>query len=153
MRIFTLSLLSFLILISFGCMKNVDIEAEKAEILKILAADDQELLDGISKDDTLNVEFISIGEGDLNRLTGVQSHEGNRRLLENGKFVKIENLDGPVIHVSGDGTMAWVAVKTKFVIAYDSLGVEREWEGIEARLEVYEKKNNEWDAVAGAQTH
>ena len=134
-------------------MKSVDIEAEKAEILKILAADDQELLDGISKDDTLNVEFISIGEGDLNRLTGVQSHEGNRRLLENGKFVKIENLDGPVIHVSLDGTMAWVAVKTKFVIAYDSLGVEREWEGIEARLEVYEKKDNEWDAVAGAQTH
>ncbi len=153
MRIFTLSLLSFLILISFGCMKKVDIEAEKAEILKILAADDQELLDGISKDDTLNVEYISIGEGELNRITGVQSHERNRKLMEKGKFVKIENLDGPVIHVSPDGIMAWMALKTKFVIKYDSSGVEKEWEGIEARLEVYEKKDNEWVAVAGVQTH
>ena len=153
MKIFTLSVVSFFIVISFGCMKNVDIEAEKAEILKILAADDQELLDGISKDDTLNVEYISIGEGEFKRITGVQSHEGNRRLLEKGKFVKIENLDGPVIHVSSDGTMAWMAVKTKFVIAYDSLGVEKEWEGIEARLEVYEKKEHEWVAVAGVQTH
>ena len=153
MKIFTLCVVSFFIVISFGCMKKVDIEAEKAEILKILVTDDQELLDGISKDDTLNVEYISIGEGELNRITGVQSHEGNRRLLEKGKFVKIENLDGPVIHVSSDGTMAWMAVKTKFVIAYDSLGVEKEWEGIEARLEVYEKKDHEWVAVAGVQTH
>jgi hypothetical protein len=49
--------------------------------------------------------------------------------------------------------MAWMAVKTKFVIKYDSSGVEKEWEGIEARLEVYEKKDNEWVAVAGVQTH
>ena len=153
MKNFTLSLISFFIVISFGCMKNVDIDAEKEAILKVLAADDQELLDGISKDDTLNVEYISIGEGELNRISGVQSHEGNRRLLERGKFIKIENLDGPVIHVSSDGTMAWMAVKTKFVIAYDSLGVKKEWEGIEARLEVYEKKDNEWVAVAGVQIH
>jgi len=59
-----------------------------------------------------------------------------------------------VINISPDGKMAWVAVKTKFVIAYtDSLGEEKEWEGIEARLEVYEKKNNKWDAVACAQTY
>ena len=153
MKVFTLSLISFIIVISYGCMKNVDIEAEKAEILKILAVDDQELLDGISKDDTLNVEYISIGEGELNRITGVQSHEGNRKLMEKGKFVKIENLDGPLIHVSPGGNMAWMAVKTKFVIKYDSSGAEKEWEGIEARLEIYEKKDNEWVTVAGVQTH
>ncbi len=154
MKIITVLLFCFLLLFLVGCVKKTDIEAEKAEILKILAANDQELLDGISKDDTLNFEFISVGEGDMSRITGVQSHEENRKLLEKGKFVKIENLDGPVIHVSSDGTMAWVAVKTKFVIAYtDSLGVAKEWEGIEARLEVYEKTANKWDAVASAQSH
>ncbi len=67
--------------------------------------------------------------------------------------IKIENLDGPIIGVSPDGNMAWVAVKTKFVIAYtDSLGIDKEWEGIEARLEAYEKKENKWEAVACAQT-
>ena len=154
MRIFTLSLFSFLILISFGCMKNVDIEAEKAEILKILAAADQELLDGVIKDDSTDVkESINIMEGNLERLTRAEANRRNKTLLEKGKFVKIENLDGPMINVSPDGKMAWVAVKTKFVIAYtDSLGIDKEWEGIEARLEVYEKKENKWDAVVCAQT-
>ena len=132
MRIFTLSLFSFLILISFGCMKNVDIEAEKAEILKILAAADQELLDGVIKDDSTDVkESINIMEGNLERLTRAEANRRNKTLLEKGKFVKIENLDGPMINVSPDGKMAWVAVKTKFVIAYtDSLGIDKEWEGI-----------------------
>ena len=154
MRIFTLSLFSFLILISFGCMKNVDIEAEKAEISKILAAADQELLDGVIKDDSTDVkESINIMEGNLERLTRAEANRRNKTLLEKGKFVKIENLDGPMINVSPDGKMAWVAVKTKFVIAYtDSLGIDKEWEGIEARLEVYEKKENKWDAVVCAQT-
>ena len=154
MRIFTLSLLSFLILISFGCMKSVDIEAEKAEILKILAAADQELLDGVIKDDSTDVEeSINIMEGNLERLTRAEANRRNKTLLEKGKFVKIENLDGPMINVSPDGKMAWVAVKTKFVIAYtDSLGIDKEWEGIEARLEVYEKRENKWEAVVCAQT-
>ena len=56
----------------------VDIDAEKAEILRILAADDQELLDAVIKDDSTDVEeSINIMEGNLERLTGV---EANRRI-------------------------------------------------------------------------
>ena len=154
MKIFTLSMLFLLSFLSLSCTKDIDTEADKAEILNMLAADDQDLLNGISKDDTLNVEYIGIGDGNLERLTGIQSHEENRKLLEKGKFVNIENLEGPIIHVSSDGTMAWVALKTKFVISYhDSLGAEKEWEGHDSRLIVYEKKDNKWNAVAGVQTH
>jgi len=155
MKIFIISLFSFLLIISFGCLKKVDLEAEKAEISKILAADDQELLNGVIKEDSTDVEeSINIMKGNLERLTRAEVNSRNKTLLEKGKFIKIENLDGPIINVSPDGKMAWVAVKTKFVIAYtDSLGIDKEWEGIEARLEVYEKQDNEWDAVACAQTY
>ena len=154
MKTIIISMCAFLMLISLGCEKKVAIEAEKAEILKILAADDQELLDNVIKDDSTDVEeSINIMQGNLERLTGAEANRRNRTLLERGKFIKIENLDGPIINVSPDGNMAWVAVKTKFVIAYtDSLGIDKEWEGIEARLEVYEKKENKWNAVACAQT-
>ena len=140
MKTIIISLCAFLMLISLGCEKKVDIDAEKAEILKILAADDQELLDGAIKDDSTDVEeSINIMQGNLERLTGAEANRRNKTLLEKGKFIKIENLDGPIINVSPDGNMAWVAVKTKFVIAYtDSLGIDNEWEGIEARLEAYE---------------
>jgi len=155
MKYFTLSLFVIFIIFSFGCKQLVDIESEKSEILKILAADDQELLDGVLEEDSEDtVATISIMKGNMERITGSEANRRNRTLLEKGKFVKIENLDGPVINVSQDGQMAWVAVKTKFVIAYvDSEGTEKEWEGIEARLVVFEKKNNEWDGVACAQTY
>ena len=154
MKTIIISLCAFLMLISLACEKKVDIEAEKAEIFRILAADDQELLDGVIKDDRTDVEeSINIMQGNLVRLTQAEVNRRNKTLLEKGKFIKIENLDGPIINVSPDGNMAWVAVKTKFVIAYkDSLGIDKEWEGIESRLEVYENKENKWDAVACALT-
>ncbi len=137
-----------------SCEKKIGVEAEKAAILKIMTDADQELLDGMLKKDTTDTSAsINIMEGELRQLTAAETYEKNKSLLERGKFVKIENLKGPIISVSPDGKMAWMAVKTKFTIAYtDSLGLEKEWEGIEARLEVYEKKNNKWSSVATAQT-
>ena len=138
-----------------GCEKRINIEAEKAAISKIMAEADQELLDGVLKKDTTDTSTsINIMEGKLTRLTAAETYERNQSLLDRGEFVKIENLEDPIINVSPDGQMAWVAVKTKFTIAYtDSLGMEKEWEGVEARLEVYEKKNNKWSSVATAQTY
>ena len=138
-----------------GCEKRINIEAEKAAISKIMAEADQELLDGVLKKDTTDTSTsINIMEGKLTRLTAAETYERNQSLLDRGEFVKIENLEDPIINVSPDGQMAWVAVKTKFMIAYtDSLGMEKEWEGVEARLEVYEKKNNKWSSVATAQTY
>ena len=145
---------TLLILLFFGCQRPVDLEAEKAEILRILTEDDQELLDGVIKVDSADTgTSINIMQGELKHLTQAETAEGNAELLKRGKFVKIENLEGPFISISPDGNMAWVAVKTKFTIAYtDSLGEEKEWEGIEARLEVYEKKNGKWNGMATAQT-
>jgi hypothetical protein len=51
MKIFTLSMLFLLSFLSLSCTKDIDTEADKAEILNMLAADDQDLLNGISKDD------------------------------------------------------------------------------------------------------
>ncbi len=150
-----ISILTFaLFLITLGCEKTVDLESEKADIVKMLATADQELLDGVIKEgSTEKGTSINIMKGELRRLSGAEVASLNKPLLEKGKFIKIENLDGPIINISPDGNMAWVAVKTKFVIAYtDSTGQENEWEGIEARLAVYEKKDNEWEDVAMAQT-
>ena len=155
MRIIISILLMSSVFIVFSCKKTVAIEAEKAEILKIIQADDQELLDGVlSEDSTDSSASLNIKEGKIEKLTRSEANRRNKTLLDRGKFVKIENLYGPEINISPDGNMAWVAVQTKFTIAYtDSLGEEKEWEGIEARLVVYEKQNNEWDAVACAQTY
>ena len=56
MKTINISLCAFLMLISLGCEKKVDIEAEKAAILKILTTDDQELLDNVIKDDSTDIE-------------------------------------------------------------------------------------------------
>ncbi len=152
MRILLISVFSLLFLVLSCCDKKVNIEAEKAAILKILADDDQDLLDGTLRES--DGSSINIMEGNLEKLTHSEANRRNKTLFARGKFIKVENLDGPIINISPDGNMAWVAVKTKFTIAYtDSLGADKEWEGIEARLEVYEKRENSWDAVVCAQTH
>jgi len=155
MRIFIIVFFLSSTMFLTGCEKRIDIEAEKAAISKIMAEADQELLDGVLKKDTTDTSVsINIMEGKLTRLTAEEAIERNQTLLDRGKYVKIENLEGPIINVSPDGQMAWAAVKTKFTIAYtDSLGMEKEWEGVEARLEVYEKENNKWRSVATAQTY
>lgn len=154
MRILLISVYSLLLLVLSGCEKKVDLEAEKAEILKILAADTQDLLDGVLREYDTDEGSINIMEGNLEKITHSEANRRNKTLLDRGKFIKIEDLEGPIINISPDGNMAWVAAKTKFTIAYtDSFGVDKEWEGIESRLEVYEKNKNEWGAVVCAQTH
>ena len=154
MRIPLISVFFLSMLVLSGCEKKVNIEAEEAAILKILAADDQDLLDGVLKEYDTDEGSINIMEGNLEKITHSEANRRNKTLLDRGKFIKIVNLDEPIISISPDGNMAWVAVQTKFVIAYtDSLGTDQEWEGIEASLVVYEKKENKWNAVVCAQTH
>lgn len=154
MRILLISVCFLSMLVFSGCEKKVNIEAEETAILKILAADDQDLLDGVLKEYDTDEGSINIMEGNLEKITYSEANRRNKTLLDRGKFIKIVNLNGPIISISPDGNMAWVAVQTKFVVAYtDSLGTDQEWEGIEARLEVYEKKENKWNAVVCAQTH
>ncbi len=145
----------FCLFLIFGCQQAADIEAEKAEIARILNEDDQELLDGVIRVDSADTSAsINIMGGELRYLTAAETAEKNNELLSRGKFVRIENLEGPVIGVSADGRMAWAAVKTRFTIAYtDSAGETKEWQGTEARLEVYEKKAGKWQSVATAQTY
>jgi hypothetical protein len=147
------------VIISFyiGCERGVDIEAEKSAILAIMTADDQALLDGVIKKETKDVlesESFNIKEGKIEKLTVAEVNRRNQTLLDRGKFKRIENLQGPYVNISPDAKMAWVVVQTKFVIAYtDSSGEEKEWEGLESRLEVYEKKARKWKSVACAQTY
>jgi hypothetical protein len=145
----------FYLLLIFGCQQTADIEAEKAEILRILNEDDQELLDGVIKVDSADTSTsINIMQGELRHMKAADAAAKNNELLSRGKFVRIENLEGPIIGVSPDGRMAWAAVKTRFTIAYtDSLGESKEWQGTEARLEVYEKKHGKWESMATAQTY
>jgi len=82
MKSFIPLLFSVLLLISFGCMEKVDLGAEKAKILEILAADDQELLDGVLKEsDTSTEESINIMEGNLERITEAEAKSFLQQLI------------------------------------------------------------------------
>jgi hypothetical protein len=157
MRHVLLALFYFALMNSQACTKKIDVAAEKQKILNIMEASDRELLSGVvpedSNDTAQDYETISIMKGNLERVSRSEVRARLKGLLARESFTDIKNLEGPIISISPDGNMAWMAVKTKISMTYiDSLGRKKTWDGIEARLEVYEKRDNRWIEIAGAQT-
>jgi hypothetical protein len=70
------------------------------------------------------------------------------RYLETTRFDEYTDLIEPIVHVSEDGTAAWLVAKVKISGAHsDSTGIEKPFDSIWAWIELYEKREGHWRRV------
>lgn len=138
-----------------GSQKTVDFEKERAELLKIHAADrrahfqtDADLLFSNSAD-----QFVSVSDGKISRPTVAESKARFREVFRGAKYFEWDDLEPPVIKVSGDGSMAWMAVRVHVRrTKKNSEGVEKEETFTYAGITTYEKRGGKWLATSNAST-
>jgi hypothetical protein len=139
-----------------GCARQtVNVAAERAAVLKTIAAEHTDLLAAdtaalraeIPDGDTV----YNVGNGQLVRTTHGNALEGYNFAMV--RYTAATALDFPVVRFSPDGRMAWVAARYRYTyMSRNVAGVEHEGELINAWLAVYEKQGSRWIGTALAQT-
>lgn len=154
MKAASLFVISMLCLAAFA-QKPVDLEKEKAELLKIHQTDreahfktDAEKLLLHSSD-----EFISVTSGRIEKTTRRALKEFFEGYFKNAKYYEWDDLEPPIIRISNDASMAWMIVRTKVRRTQkDDAGAERERQFVYAGIMTYEKQNGKWVRIANVST-
>jgi hypothetical protein len=138
-----------------GCAGRVDVERETAALAAVRDLHrqahfnaDAELLVSTWADD-----FRSIDSGAVSRPSKRESVAGFQDYLSNSTFVAWDDIDPPIVRISGDGAMAYVIVTKRVVLrsraAADTTAAE---ESTFAWLETWEKEEGAWKLKALAST-
>lgn len=134
---------------------KVDLEKEKAELLKIHEAgrrahfntDVNLLLEGAPD------QFISVSGGKISRSTPADTRKMFESYFKDAKYFEWDDLEPPIVRVSADASMAWMIVRTKVRRTQkDSSGAEREEKFVYAGIMTYEKRDGRWVRVANVST-
>jgi hypothetical protein len=99
--------------------------------------------------DSASDPFWTVNYGDVSAQTPDQQRLRFRAYLEGVRFHSYDDLQTPVVGISTDGSMGWVAVKVRMQgQTRESLPVpiDQQW----AWLMVYERREGKWIAVANA---
>lgn len=152
---FIICLIFSLTILFSSCQPKVDIENEKADILKyfdktITAAmeEDLSLLESLTHDTT-----FYIYNGTIQKFSKEEDLANFREQFNKTDFNSIIKLVEPVIRLSPDGKMAWMTGKLKIEYSFvqeDGMIIENEFE--DAFLMVLEKSEDGWETVAKAET-
>ncbi len=135
--------------------KKVDLEKEKAELLKMhqisrkahFETNAEMLLQDQGKD------FISVSDGKIKKPKLEESKTFFKAYFKDVKYFAWDNLEPPIIQVSKDATMAWVIVRVKVHrIQKQPTGADREISFIYAGIETYEKQKGKWVKTANVST-
>jgi hypothetical protein len=156
-KLFLISLGAVSLFLIMGCQPKIDVEKEKAEILKLYELQRQALLKG-DVDAILALipegrESISIGRGKISKTTQADTKQIFEQQFKYGRYIEINNLVIPTIKISSDGKTAWAVGQFKHRYTYkDSTGAEHEFGAVNAWLSVFEKHNSKWAVSAEAET-
>ena len=154
MRSSSIVLVLALALASAPTPQTVDLEKEKAEILRLHELDRAAHLSDSAADlvSRLAPELISVTEGKIIR----QSREENRKLFEEyfrgSKHTAWDDLEPPVIRVSPDGQMAWAIYRVHSRYEQTKDGKKEISEFVAAWMSAYEKRDGKWEMTAVAST-
>ena len=130
-----------------SCSPAPDLEADRAELLRIhelqrtahLEKDGELLASLISSD------FVNIRAAEIDRPTPEEMAARIQPYLDRSTFLEWDDVDAPVIRISGDGTMASVIVHKSVRIRYQAdSGEVQEGHTIFVWTELYEKREGEW---------
>jgi hypothetical protein len=133
----------------------VDLEKEKAELLKVHKADreahlrtDVELLLERSPE-----ESVFVSRGKINRSKKSDERKGFEQYFRGAKYYEWDDLEPPIIRVSKDATLAWMIVRVRVRRTQkDATGAERETKFVYAGITTYEKQNGKWMRAANVST-
>ncbi len=145
------------LLLTTGYQQKIDVEKEKAEILKLDELQKQALLKG-DVDAILSLipeghESISVGRGKISKTTKADTKQIFEQQFKYGRHIEINNLVIPTIKISPDGKTAWAVGQFKYRYTYkDSTGAEHEFGAVDAWLSVFEKHNSKWAVSTEAET-
>jgi len=126
---------------------SLDVEKEKARLLELHQRDikahlagDLEWLAGHSSDG-----FFSVDSGEIGFPPASEREEMFRSYLGRTTFTEYRDLRPPLVRVSDDGSLAWMAVQVKVAgTQKDAKGVERPLEFVSAWVMLYERRDGEW---------
>jgi hypothetical protein len=136
--------------------RDKDLEQEKAELLEIHAKDrrahfgsDVDLLLSHSAD-----QFISVSNGEIHRSTLAEQRAFFTDYFTGATYYEWDDLEPPIVRISGDASMAWMIVRTKVRRATRVEGSDeaREIEFVYAGIMTYEKQDGRWARVANVST-
>lgn len=142
-------LVSLLVIVSFvyGCAPGVDLDAERAELMRI-----HELVRAahINKNAAaiavlVSDDFLNIADGEIDQWTPEDVVTRLQPYLDRSDFLAWDDLQEPIIHISDDGTMAYaVILKDVHLTRPGEDGEMVEERTIFAWTETYEKRGGEW---------
>lgn len=140
-----------------GCQPRIDIEKEKAEIVKFYEINRQAFLqsdvDAILALIPEGHESISVSRGKISKTTKADTKQIFEQQFKYGRYVEVNNLVIPTIKISSDGKTAWAVGQFKYKYTFkDSAGAEHEFGALDAWLTVFEKHNSKWVVSAEAET-
>ncbi len=145
---------SIAVVVMLGCTRpKVDLMAERAAVLKTVAAENAHLL---ASDTAALRADLPAGDTAYNVVNGqimlmTRANVVAAYDFANVRYTAVTTLDSPVVHLSPDGRMAWVVVQFRFTYTDRKTAAEQH-ELINAALAVYEKQGGRWVGTALAQT-
>jgi hypothetical protein len=155
-RLASLALSIALGIVILGCgRQTVDLAAERAAVLKTIDAENAHL---IATDTAALRADLPDGDTAYNVVGGQIFRTTHANVVEGYSFAIVRytaatSLDSPIVHLSPDGRMAWVAASYRLTyIRKNAAGTEHQGEQVDAGLAVYEKRGGRWVGAALAQT-
>ncbi len=133
----------------------VDLEKEKAELLRLHRADreahlrtDVELLQRSSPE-----EFISVSRGKIHRAKKSDERKLFTEYFRGAKYYEWDDVEEPIVRVSKDGSMAWMITRVRVRRTQKGpTGEEKEEKCTYAGIMTYEKVDGRWMRVANVST-
>jgi hypothetical protein len=98
-------------------------------------------------------EFLQVFDGKIQRISREDLRKRFVNYFQGAEFVAWDDLEPPVIYVSPDGKMGWMAVRLKVTIRKaDSSGSKIAEDTIMSWISTYKKQDGVWQHVANATT-
>ncbi len=140
---------------SADCQNRVDLQAEKAELLRLHRADREAHFK--TNVETLladsSEEMIAVSAGKIHRDGKTEARKRFTEYFRGVKYHEWNDLEEPIIRVSKDGSMAWMITRLRSRRTQrDGAGKEAEQQFIYAGIMTYEKLGAKWVRVANVST-
>jgi hypothetical protein len=98
-------------------------------------------------------EFIQLRDGKIERFSQGDMRKRFTEYFRGAEFMAWDDLEAPIVHVSPDGKMGWMAARVKVSInRTDGSGKKVTEDTIMSWLSTYEKHDGRWQHVANATT-
>ena len=89
--------------------------------------------------------FTAVTDGGIRTLTGTQMREIFVQAFNGATYHEFDDLEAPSVHVSDDGTLAWMAVRTSvWKSQIDQEGVTQERRFISTAILTYQNRDGRW---------